>query len=187
MASTADLRNGLCIEYNNDLFKVVEFQHVKPGKGAAFVRTRLKSMTSGKVIDHTFSSGEKLETARVISKKMQYLYAEGDVLNFMDNETFEQAAVDANLMENKDLLKEGMEVELLIHEETDRTLSAELPQFVILEITYSEPGVRGDTATNTLKKATLETGAIIGVPLFVNNGDKIKVDTVKRAYVERAK
>lgn len=187
MASTADLRNGLCIEYNNDLFKVVEFQHVKPGKGAAFVRTRLKSMTSGKVIDHTFSSGEKLETARVISKKMQYLYAEGDVLNFMDNETFEQAAVDANLMDNKDLLKEGMEVELLIHEETDRTLSAELPQFVILEITYSEPGVRGDTATNTLKKATLETGAIIGVPLFVNNGDKIKVDTVKRAYVERAK
>jgi elongation factor P len=187
MATTADLRNGLCIEFNNDLFKVVEFQHVKPGKGAAFVRTRLKSMTSGKVIDHTFSSGEKLDTARVVSKKMQYLYAEGDVLNFMDNETFEQAAIDSGMVDNLDFLKEGMEVEILVHEETDRTISAELPQFVVLEVTYSEPGVRGDTATNTLKKATLETGAEIGVPLFVNTGDKIKVDTTKRAYVERAK
>lgn len=187
MATTADLRNGLCIEFNHDLFKVIEFQHVKPGKGAAFVRTRLKSMTSGKVIDHTFSSGEKLDTARVVSKKMQYLYAEGDLLNFMDNETFEQAAIDANMVDNLDFLKEGMEVEILVHEETDRTISAELPQFVVLEVTYSEPGVRGDTATNTLKKATLETGAEIGVPLFVNTGDKIKVDTTKRAYVERAK
>jgi elongation factor P len=187
MATTADIRNGLVIEFNNDLFKVVDFQHVKPGKGGAFVRTKMKSITSGKVIDHTYNSGEKLETARVITKTMQYLYSEGNVLNFMDNETFEQAAIDANLMENTDFLKEGMEVEILYHEETDRALSAEMPQFVVLEITYCEPGIKGNTATNTLKKATVETGAEVSVPLFVNTGDKIKVDTVKRAYVERAK
>jgi len=187
MASTADIRMGLVIEFNNDLFKIVDFQHVKPGKGGAFVRTKMKSLTSGKVIDHTYNSGEKIETARVVTKTMQYLYREGDVFNFMDNETFEQAAIDANLIGNTDFLKEGMGVDILYHEETETPISAELPQFVVLEITYSEPGVKGDTATNTLKKATLETGAEVSVPLFVNTGDKIRVDTVKRAYVERAK
>ncbi len=187
MATTADIRNGLCIEYNNDIFQIVEFQHVKPGKGGAFVRTKMKSLASGKVLDHTFNSGEKIDTARVERRKMQFLYNEGDVYHFMDNETFEQTAIDANLMDNTDFLKEGMEVDILYHAETERPLIAELPQFVVLEITYSEPGLKGDTATNTLKRATLETGAEIGVPLFVNTGDRIKVDTIKRAYVERAK
>ena len=187
MATTADIRMGLVINHNNDLYKIVDFQHVKPGKGGAFVRTKMKSMTNGKVVDHTYNSGEKLETARVITKTMQFLYQEGDVFNFMDNETFEQAAIDANLIENTDFLKEGMEVDIMYHEETDTPISAQLQQFVVLEITYSEPGLKGDTATNASKKATLETGAEISVPLFVNTGDKIKVDTVKRTYVERAK
>jgi elongation factor P len=187
MATTADIRNGLVIEFNHDLYQITEFQHVKPGKGAAFVRTRLKSMTSGKVLDHTFSSGEKLETARVIGKKMQFLYAEDGIYNFMDNETFEQTTIDANLLENTDLLLEGMEVEIFYHEETDKAIRAELPQYIILEITYCEPGLKGDTATNASKRATVETGAEINVPLFVNTGDKIKIDTAKRAYVERAK
>jgi elongation factor P len=187
MATTADIRIGLVINHNNDLYKIVDFQHVKPGKGGAFVRTKLKSLTSGKLIDHTFNSGEKIEPTRVVTKKMQFLYREGDIFHFMDNETFEQAAIDINLIENTDFLKEGMEVDITYHEETDTPISAQLPQFVVLEITYSEPGIKGDTATNAMKKATLETGAEINVPLFVEQGEKIKVDTIKRAYVERAK
>lgn len=187
MATTADIKNGLCIEFNNDLFQIVEFQHVKPGKGGAFVRTKLKSLTSSKTIDHTFNSGEKIDTARIIGKKMQFLYVEDDFFHFMDNETFEQTSINSNLLENIDFLKEGMEVEIFYHEETEKAIKAELPQFVILEITYSEPGLKGDTATNASKRAKLETGAEINVPLFVNTGDKVKVDTVKRTYVERAK
>ncbi|MCB0515487.1 MAG: elongation factor P [Chitinophagales bacterium] len=185
--TTADFRNGLCLEFNNDYFQIVEFQHVKPGKGAAFVRTRLKSMTTGKVLDNTFPSGHKVESARIERRPFQFLYTDGEHFHFMNNETFEQVAMEEKLINNPGLLKEGQEVEVVYHAEKDLILGCELPQFVSLLITYSEPGIKGDTATNASKPATLETGATINVPLFVNEGEKIKIDTRSNSYVERVK
>lgn len=188
MASTADFRNGLCIEYNNDIYQIIEFQHVKPGKGPAFVRTKLKSIRTGKVVDNTFSSGHKVTTARIERRKQQFLFKDDFGYNFMDTNTFEQVAVAENMVPNADLMKDGQEVDILFHvENDDEIIGVELPQFVELEITYSEPGVRGDTATNVTKPATLETNAQINVPLFVEEGDKIKIDTKTRSYVERVK
>ncbi|MTI33602.1 elongation factor P [Xanthovirga aplysinae] len=187
MASTADFRNGLCIEFNNDLYTIVEFQHVKPGKGAAFVRTKLKSLTSGKVVENTFNSGVKITTARIERRKHQFLYKDDLGYHFMDSNTFEQISLEENLINAPQFLKEGQEVEIIYHDETETALSCELPPFVILEITYSEPGVKGDTATNATKPATLETGAIIQVPLFINQGEIIKVDTRTGSYSERVK
>lgn len=187
MASTADIKNGLCIEWNNDIFIVVEFQHVKPGKGNAFVRTKLKSMTTGRVLDNTFPSGHKIDPVRMERRKFQYLYNDESGYHFMDNETYEQVAISEKLLERPKLLKEGGEVEILFHAEKDMPLTVELPQFIVLEVTYSEPGVRGDTATNTLKIAKVETGAEVKVPLFVNEGDLIKIDTRTGEYMERAK
>lgn len=187
MASTSDIRNGLCIVFNHDIYSVVEFLHVKPGKGSAFVRTKLKSLTNGKVLEHTFPAGHKIEDVRVERRNFQYIYQEGDLYNFMDNSTFEQVSVPEVLISNPKLLKEGMIVEILFHAEQERVLNCELPQNVVLEVTYTEPGLKGDTATNTLKPAELETGAKVMVPLFVNQGDKIKVDTATNSYVERVK
>ena len=187
MATTADFKNGLCIEYNNDLYTIVEFQHVKPGKGPAFVRTKLKSITSGKVIENTFNSGVKITTARIERRKHQFLYKDDLGFHFMDSNSFEQVTIEEQLVENHGLLKDGQEVEVLFHAETETTLSCELPPFVELTVTYTEPGVKGDTATNATKPATMETGATINVPLFVNEGEKIKVDTRNNAYVERVK
>ncbi|MCB0540177.1 MAG: elongation factor P [Bacteroidetes bacterium] len=187
MASTSDIRNGLCMNFNNDVYTVVEFQHVKPGKGPAFVRTKLKSLTSGKVIDNTWPSGHKIDEVRVERRKFQYLYKDDMGFHFMNSETFEQVAIPEELLTNNDLMKDGMEVEALYNAGTDEILTAELPQYVILEVTYSEPGVKGDTATNTTKPATLETGAVVNVPLFINEGEKIKVNTSDRSYMERAK
>ena len=187
MATTSDIRNGLCMEYNNDIYSVVEFQHVKPGKGPAFVRTKLKSLTTGKVLDNTFSAGHKIEVVRVERRKYQYLYEEEIGFVFMNMETFEQIHINKDLIENSGLMKEGMEVDILMHAATEEPLTAELPDFVEMEITYTEPGVKGDTATNTLKPATIETGAEVKVPLFVNTGDFIKIDTRNNAYVERVK
>lgn len=187
MATTADFRNGLCIEFNHDLFQIIDFQHVKPGKGPAFVRTKLKSLTTGKIIDNTFNSGVKVNTARIETREHQYLYEEENGYVFMNNETFEQFTIPEALVENADLMKEGQNVEIMFHAETETPLSVNLPSFVILEVTYTEVGLRGDTATNTLKPATLETGAQIQVPLFVDTGDVIKVDTRTRSYVERVK
>lgn len=187
MATVADIRNGLCIELNNDLWTIVEFLHVKPGKGPAFVRTKLKSLTTGKVVDNTFPGSARLTTARIERKNYQFLYKDDMGFNFMDNETFEQVTLPAALVENADFLREGDNVEVLIHAETNKTLSCELPQFVELEVTYTEPGVRGNTATNVQKMATLESGSEIQVPIFINIGDKVKVDTRTRAYVERVK
>lgn len=187
MATTADIRNGLCIEFNNDLYVVVEFQHVKPGKGAAFIRTKLKSLTTGKVIPNTFSSGVKIDVTRVERRPYQYLYKDDNGYNFMHNETFEQVSIPEVLINAPDLLKEGQEVEIVFHADTERPLNCELPPFVVLEVTYTEPGLRGDTATNTLKAATMETGATVHVPLFVNIGEKIKVDTRSHEYSERVK
>jgi len=188
MASTADFRNGMCIKYNNDLFSIVEFQHVKPGKGPAFVRTKLKSVTTGKVIENTFSSGAKVETARIERRPYQFLYNDDLGFHFMHKETFEQFSIQEDLITYPKLLKESEEVEILFHDETETPLRVELPQFVEMEITYTEPGVKGDTTSTTaLKPATIETGAEVKVPLFINNGDKIKIDTRDCSYVERVK
>lgn len=187
MASTADFKNGLCLEFNHDIMTIVEFQHVKPGKGPAFVRTKLKSLTNGKVLDKTFNSGEKVITARVEKRPHQFIYADDMGYHFMDSETFEQIPIEESLIERPKLLKEGQMVDILIHAETEKPLGVELPAFVELMITYTEPGIKGDTATNTLKPATLETGAIVMVPLFVNQDILIKVDTRDGSYSERVK
>ncbi len=188
MADTSDFRNGLCIEYNNDLYAIVQFQHVKPGKGAAFVRTKLKSLTTGKVIENTFPAGAKVTTARVERRPHQFLYKDDLGYNFMHLETFEQLSLQENLVENPDLMKEGQEVEIVVHADTENPLSCELPPFVELEVTYSEPGVKGDTSSSTaLKPAELETGATVMVPIFIEQGEKIKVDTRDRSYSERVK
>jgi elongation factor P len=187
MASTADFRNGLVIEFNDDLYTIVSFQHVKPGKGPAFVRTKLKSLKTGRVIDNTFSSGTKVNVARVERRPYQYLYQDDMGYYFMHLETFEQIHVQEELIDNSEFLKEGQNVEVVVHADTETVLSVELPQFVVVEVTYTEPGLRGDTANNALKQAKIETGSTIMVPLFVNVGDKIRIDTATRTYIERAK
>ena len=187
MATTADFKNGLCLEYNNDLFTIVEFQHVKPGKGPAFVRTKLKSLTSGKVIENTFSAGHKVTTARIERRPHQYLYQDEVGFHLMDSSTFEQTFVDEDMIENSQLMKEGQNVDVLYHAEKEQVIGCELPQFVELVVTYTEPGLKGDTATNASKPATLETGAEIQVPLFINEGDKIKIATETNSYYERVK
>lgn len=187
MATTADFKNGLCLEYNNDLYTIVEFQHVKPGKGPAFVRTKLKSLTTGKVIENTFSAGHKVTTARIERRPHQFIYKDDLGYHFMDSTTFEQVALQEELVENPGLIKEGQEVEILFHAEEEKVIGCELPAFVEMVVTYTEPGIKGDTATNATKPATLETEAVIQVPLFINEGDKIKVDTRTNSYVERVK
>ena len=187
MASTADFRNGLVIEFNNDLYTIVQFQHVKPGKGPAFVRTKLKSLKNGRVIDNTFSSGTKVNLARVERRPYQYLYKDDMGYYFMHLETFEQIHVPDTLIDNHDFLLEGSSVEVVVHADTETILSVDIPQYVVMEVTYSEPGLRGDTATNTLKQAKVQNGETIMVQLFVNAGDKIKIDTRAKTYVERVK
>jgi elongation factor P len=187
MATTSDIRNGLCIKLNNDLYTIVEFQHVKPGRGSAFVRTKIKSLTSGKVLEHTFPAGHKLEDIRVERRKYQFLYKDDNGYNFMNMETFEQINLPEVLINAPQFLKEGDEVEITFHAEEETPLTCELPNSVVLEVTYTEPGVKGDTATNALKPATVETGAEVRVPLFINQGDKIKVNTTTGEYMERAK
>ncbi|HRI01446.1 MAG TPA: elongation factor P [Saprospiraceae bacterium] len=187
MANTSDIRNGMCIDYNNDIFVIVEFQHVKPGKGNAFVRTRLKSMTSGKVVENTWVAGHTLNEVRVERRKFQYLYKDESGYNFMNTETFDQISLPENMLENGQFLKEGMEIEVIFHAEKDTPLTAEMPPHVILEVTYTEPGARGNTATNATKFATLETGAQVKVPLFIEQGEFLKIDTRTGDYLERAK
>lgn len=187
MATTSEIRNGVVIEYNNDLFVVIEFQHVKPGKGAAFVRTKLKSITTGKVLPNTFPAGAKINVTRVERRPYQFLYKDDTGYHFMHQETYEQLQLEEVLINAPHLLKDGQVVEVLFHNDTETPLNCELPSYVELEVTYTEPGVKGDTATNTLKPATLETGAEINVPLFVNQGDRIKVDTRTNEYGERVK
>jgi elongation factor P len=187
MASTSDIRNGLCIRHNNDIFKVIEFLHVKPGKGPAFVRTKLKSLTSGKVLDNTFPAGRKIEDIRVETRKYQFLYPEGETFHFMNTDDYNQITLEENTLDAPDLLKEGEIVTIIFNTEDDMPLSVDMPASVVLEIKHTEPGVKGNTATNATKPATVETGATINVPLFINEGDKIKVDTAKGAYLERVK
>ena len=187
MATTSDIRKGLCIKYNNDIFKIIEFLHVKPGKGPAFVRTKLKSVTTGKVIDNTFSAGHKIEDIRVETHKYQYLYNEGDQFHFMNTDTFEQIFLEKTMVGGHEFMKEGQILEVVFDADEENPLTCDLPSSVVLEITYTEPGEKGNTATNATKPATVETGANVNVPLFINEGDKIKIDTVKGAYQERVK
>lgn len=187
MASTSDIRKGLCIRYNHDIYKVVEFLHVKPGKGPAFVRTKLKSVTTGKVIDNTFPAGHKIDDVRVETHKFQYLYNDGEFYHFMNEQDFSQIQLMKDILDTPELMKEGEVVSVLINSENGRPLSVEMPAHVILEVTQTEPGVRGNTATNASKPATVETGAEINVPLFINVGDKIRIDTEKGQYQERVK
>lgn len=187
MATTADFRIGLCIEFNNDLYYIVDFQHVKPGKGAAFVRTKLKNVKTGRVIDNTFNSGVKVDVARVERRPHQFLYQDEVGYNFMDSNTFDQIVLEEAMINAPQFMKEGQEVEVVYHADTETALNAELPPFVNLRVTYTEPGIKGDTATNASKPATLETGAKVYVPLFVDNETLIKVDTREGKYVERVK
>ncbi|MDT7830618.1 elongation factor P [Pricia sp. S334] len=187
MASTSDIRKGLCIRYNDDIYKIIEFLHVKPGKGPAFVRTKLKSVTTGKVLENTFSAGHKIDDVRVETRSYQFLYADGETYHFMNTDDYNQIALQESALDTPDLLKEGEVVTILFNTEDAMPLSVDLPASVVLEITYTEPGVKGNTATNATKPAKVETGAEINVPLFLNEGDKIKVDTSSSSYVERVK
>ncbi len=172
---------------NGKLVTVIEFQHVKPGKGPAFVRTKLREIESGKVLDHTFSAGHKIETVRIERRPYQYLYQEEAGFNFMHTETFEQVLIPTKLIEKPEFLQEGMVCEITFHAEQELPLLVDLPMHIEAEITYTEPGVKGDTATNSLKPATIDTGAEVRVPLFIDTGERIKIDTRTGTYVERVK
>ncbi|MBN2435033.1 MAG: elongation factor P [Spirochaetes bacterium] len=186
MISSNDFKKGMAIKINSDIFTIVDFQHVKPGKGAAFVRSKLKSLTKGTVLDKTFRAGEKVEDIRVEKRGMQYSYDEGDSLVFMDTETYDEFRVNKDIIGNLlDYIKEGDTVEISVYDE--KPISIDPPIFVELLVTYAEPGVRGDTATNVNKPVTVETGAQIHVPIFVNQDDIIKIDTRTGEYVERVK
>ncbi|MDR0680998.1 MAG: elongation factor P [Dysgonamonadaceae bacterium] len=187
MASTADFKNGMCLDIDGQYFYIVEFLHVKPGKGPAFVRTKLKNVTTGRVIDKTFNAGVKVDEVRIERRPYQFLYQDDMGYNFMNNETFEQVSIAKENITGVDFLKEGDMAEVVVHADSETILFAELPTHVVLTITYTEPGVKGDTATNATKPATVETGATVRVPLFINEGEKIKVDTRNGSYVERAK
>ena len=187
MATTSDIRNGMCIHYNHDIYKIIEFLHVKPGKGPAFVRTKLKSITNGKVLDNTFSAGHKIEDVRVETKGYQYLYNDGEWYHFMNTEDYTQIRLLENALDQPGLLKEGEVVQVSINTEDNMPLSVDMPAHVILEIVSTEPGVKGNTATNSTKAAIVESGAEVQVPLFINEGDKIKVETEKGTYKERIK
>lgn len=186
MATTADIKKGVVMTLEGQLYNITDFQHVKPGKGGAFVRTTLKNVVTGRVIDRTFRSGEKIDIVRLEDRKMQYLYREGDSFMFMDQETFEQVAVsDAVVGESADFLKEGEVVKIYFHDEIPLIL--ELPFFIEYKVVECEPGIKGDTVSNVTKPAKIESGAIIQVPLFVEQGERIRVDTRIRQYTERVR
>ena len=184
--TTADFRNGMVIRYNGELYTVVEFHHVSPGNWRAFVRVRLKNVKNGRVLEQQFRAGEEIEEVRVEHQNWQFLYVDGDDYVFMNTETFDQQPVPKEMLGDAiQFLKEGDVVELLV--DGENIVSVEVPNFLELKVESAEPGVRGDTANNVTKPATLETGAVINVPLFVNPGDKIRVDTRTGQYVERVK
>ncbi len=187
MANVSDIRNGMCIELNGEPFQIMEFLHVKPGKGNAFVRTKMRNLNNGRVLEHTFPGSAKLSEVRIEIREYQYLYNDGEGYHFMNNEDFNQVQMAKVLINAPDFLKEGMNCKVLFHADEDRALSVELPATAIYEITYTEPGLKGNTATNTLKPATLDTGAEIRVPLFIEQGEMVVVNTEDGSYRERAK
>lgn len=186
MATTADIKNGVVILHKNKRMKVIEFQHVKPGKGGAFVRTKLKDLLTGKIVDHTFNAGARMEYIRIEAKKMQYLYEDGVSFYFMDNDTYEQIIVNESVvLESKNYMTAGMNVELLF--DGDEVLDVRIPAHVNLKVIETEPGFKGNTATGATKPATIETGYSLQVPLFINTDDILRIDTRTGEYVERAK
>ena len=187
MAKTSDIRKGLTFRYNNDIFTVKDFQHVKQGRGAGFYRVKMKSLTTGRVLENSFTQHDKIDDIRVERHNYQYLYPDGETLVFMHMETFEQINLNINAIDSPDLLLENDVCEILFNTADDTPLTVEQPDTVIREVTYTEPGLKGDTATNTLKPATVEGGAEIKVPLFINIGDKIKINTAEKSYMERIK
>jgi elongation factor P len=186
MATTADFRNGLVLDIDGTLWAITYFQHVKPGKGGAFVRTKLKNVLTGQVVERTFRSGDRIDSVRLLRRPVTYSYTDGQLYYFMDQQTFEMIPISGDLIGADQLryLKENMECEGLVHD--DRVIAVELPDFVVLEVTRTDPGVRGDTAQGGTKPATLETGAVIQVPLFIEEGDVVRVDRREDKYLERA-
>ncbi|ERN53030.1 elongation factor P [Alkalihalophilus marmarensis DSM 21297] len=185
MISVNDFKTGLTIEVDNGIWQVMDFQHVKPGKGAAFVRSKLRNLRTGAVQEKTFRAGEKVSKAHIENRRMQYLYASGDMHNFMDNQSFEQIELPTNQIEHElQFLKENMEVQIMTYQ--GETLGVEVPNTVELEVTETEPGIKGDTASGGTKPATLETGLTVQVPFFINQGDVLLIDTRNSAYVSRA-
>tara|TARA_R110001592_G_scaffold126401_1_gene337737 strand:+ start:4754 stop:5320 length:567 start_codon:yes stop_codon:yes gene_type:complete len=187
MATTSDIKNGLCLRYNNGIYTITEFQHVKPGKGPAFVRTKLKNVETGKVIDNTFTAGHKIDIVRVERRKYQFLFKDDSGYHFMNDETYEQTFIKEDIINAPQFLKEGDYAEIVFDAEEEVPLICELPASIVLEITYTEPGEKGNTATNAFKPATVETGAEVRVPLFINTGDFIKISTASGDYSERVK
>mgnify|MGYP002538709588 FL=1 len=187
MINAQDIKNGTCIRMDGQLYFVIEFLHVKPGKGNTFMRTKLKNVVDGRVLERRFNIGEKLEDVRVERRPYQYLYADGNDDIFMNNETYDQVPIKKDLVTGAAYMKEGDTVEVVSDASTDTVLYAEMPMKTVLKVTYTEPGIKGDTATNTLKPATVETGATVRVPLFVNEGELIEVDTRDGSYVGRVK
>ena len=184
MYSTTDFRKGLKIEIDGTPFEIIEFQHFKPGKGGAMVRTKLRNILNGRVLDNTFRSGEKVERPNLESRDMQFLYHEGEQLVFMDMTTYDQMHMDAEATDGKaNYLKDGQECRVLLYNE--KPLDLEIPASLVLEVTETEPGAKGDTVSNVTKPATLETGVVIQVPIFVNIGDRVKVDTRTNGYLGR--
>ena len=187
MINSQDIKNGVCIRLDGRLYFVIEFLHVKPGKGNTFMRTKLRDVVDGRVLERTFQIGLKLEDVRVERRPYQYLYQEGEDLIFMNQETFEQIPIERNKITGVEYMKEGDIVDVLSDTSTETVLSAEIPTKVVLQVTYTEPGLKGDTATNTLEPATVETGAEVRVPLFINEGELIEIDTRDGSYVGRVK
>lgn len=187
MATTSDIKNGLCIEFNHDIYTIVEFLHVKPGKGAAFVRTKMRNVKTGRMLENTFPSGSKIDVVRVERRPYTYLYKEGDMYVFMHTETYEQIAIEETIINAPQFLTPNQYVEITVQADTETPLLCELPPFIETVVTYTEPGVKGNTATNAMKDATVEPGVTIRVPLFIEEGERIKVDTRTGAYSERLK
>lgn len=185
MADTSDFRNGLTLVWNGDLWTIIEFQHVKPGKGGAFVRSKLKNVKTGKVLDNTFRAGERVETARVERRPHQFLYEDDLGLHFMNTESYEQVSLPTDAVDRREFIKEGGVVDILYHAETEQVLTTQLANHVEVAVVETDPGVRGDTATGATKPATVESGAVINVPLFVNEGDVIRVSTETGEYLTR--
>ena len=187
MATTADIKNGMCLDIEGQYYFITEFLHVKPGKGPAFVRTKMKNVVTGRTLDRTFNSGIRLEEVRIERRDYQFLYKDEAGYNFMNNEDYEQVSVNKEIINGVDFLTEGMVCEVVTHAQSETILYVDLPVQVALKITYTEPGLKGDTATNATKPATVESGATVRVPLFINDGETIKVDTRTGAYIERVK
>ncbi len=186
MASTSDFRNGLILNHKNNLWKIVEFLHVKPGKGGAFVRTKLKNVKTGQVVDETFRAGEKIETIRIEAREFNYLYNDGDLYYFMDNETFDQISLSkAQISDIKDFLIENTKTTIAFN--GDEPIEVRIPQHMNIKIIQTDPGFKGDTAQGGTKPATLETGLVIQVPLFIQEGETVRIDTKDKRYIERIK